>query len=127
MARILVIDDCRTVISSVQAALGLDGHEVEGLELLTLLPQILDERPPALILLDLHLPGITRLQLGKLLKGMRGGDIPLCIYSARPRDEISDAAQQLGAVATLEKGRPLTELRHLVSEILRRGGKKRAS
>jgi DNA-binding response OmpR family regulator len=120
MARILVIDDCRTVLSSVHAALHLDGHQVEGLELLVALPRLLRERPPDLILLDLQMPGVSGLKLGQLLKGMSGGDVPVCVYSSRPRRELQAAAQEMGAVASLEKGRPMTELRHLVTTILRR-------
>src|SRR5689334_6304150 len=98
MGHILVIDDCRTVISAVRAALAPEGHDVEGVDLLVNLPSIMSDRPPDLILLDLQMPGVSGVKLGKMLQGFAKTTVPVCIYSSRPRPELAAAAREIGAV-----------------------------
>lgn len=125
MGRVLIIDDSATVVQAVRAALAQDGHEVDSVDLFVRLPGVLTERPPQLILLDLEMPGVSGLRLGKLLGSLTKFPTPVCLYSSRPINELAAVAREIGAAAFLEKSRPMHELRRLVSDLLRRGARVR--
>jgi DNA-binding response OmpR family regulator len=118
MGRILIIDDSATVVAAVRAALGQDGHQVEYLEVFAGLFSVLSTRPPDLILLDLHMPGISGVKLGGLLRAHTKRAVPVCVYSARPLDEMLAAAREIEAAAVVEKSRPLDDLRCIVAGLL---------
>ncbi len=116
MAHVLVVDDCRTVLAAVRGALEADGHEVRGVSLVASVPSLIQEQRPDVILLDLQLSGISGVDLGRTFGAL---GIPVVVYSSAPRADVQRAAREVGAVASLEKGRPMTELRHLVAQVLR--------
>jgi CheY-like chemotaxis protein len=73
--------------------------------------------PPALVLLDLDLPGMSGLDLARRLKGdarLRG--IPIVAISASVMKDERNQARQAGCVGFLEKPFDIQELRRLVAE-----------
>lgn len=75
--------------------------------------------PPALVLLDLDLPGMSGLELARRLKADgRLHRIPLLAISASVMKDERTQALQVGCAAFLEKPFDIQELRHLVAEAL---------
>lgn len=75
--------------------------------------------PPALVLLDLDLPGMSGLDLARRLKAdarLRG--IPLVAISASVMKDERNQARQAGCVGFLEKPFDIQELRRVVAEAL---------
>jgi CheY-like chemotaxis protein len=73
--------------------------------------------PPALVLLDLDLPGMSGLELARQLKAdsrLRG--IPIVAISASVMKDERNQARQAGCVGFLEKPFDIQELRRLVAE-----------
>lgn len=70
---------------------------------------------PALIILDLNLPGIRGLEVLSALKGdARVRSVPVIVLSGSSREEDVDAAYQAGANAYLSKPLDFAELRRAV-------------
>jgi CheY-like chemotaxis protein len=70
---------------------------------------------PALILLDLNLPGIRGMEVLTRLKGDRAlRMVPVIVLSGSSREEDVDAAYEAGANAYLSKPLDYTELRRIV-------------
>jgi len=59
-------------------------------------------RPPACLLLDVHLAGMSGLDLQRELKA-RGSTIPVIVMTAFDEDRVRDEARRIGCVAYLDK------------------------
>ena len=69
--------------------------------------------PPALILLDLRMPGMSGQQFRALqLQDVGLRDIPILLLSAEP--DLGDIAVRLGAAGSFRKGGPQTALRDAI-------------
>ncbi len=117
-ARILAVDDDPQALRYVRDALAADGYEpvVTGdpKEALNLMA----ERPPQLILLDLVLPGTDGIDLmGEMLKT---ADVPVIFLSAYGRDELIARAFEMGAADYVVKPFSPTELSARIKAALRR-------
>ena len=114
MARVFVVDDCKTVLAGVRVALERAGHEVRCASLAAAVPGEVRDWRPDVVLLDLQLDGVSGLDVGRTVVAL---GVPVCVFSSAPRVILARAAEEIGAVAFLEKGRPLTELQHLVARV----------
>lgn len=79
----------------------------------------IEAAPPALVLLDLDLPGMPGLELARRLKAdprLRG--IPIVAISASVMKDERSRARQAGCVGFLEKPFDLQELRRVVAEAI---------
>ncbi len=118
---VLVVDDEATVRQALERALRLEGFAVttaaDGLEALAAVAQ----RPPAVIVLDVMMPGLDGVSVVRRLRG-DGIDVPVCMLSAR--DEVEDrvAGLQAGADDYLVKPFAIAELTARLEALLRRGG-----
>jgi DNA-binding response OmpR family regulator len=118
---VLVVDDEATVRQALERALRLEGFAVttasDGLEALAAVAQ----RPPAVIVLDVTMPGMDGVSVVRRLRG-DGIDVPVCMLSAR--DEVEDrvAGLQAGADDYLVKPFAIAELTARLAALLRRGG-----
>lgn len=73
--------------------------------------------PPALVLLDLDLPGMSGLDLARRLKAdARLRSIPIVAISASVMKDERNQARQAGCVGFLEKPFDIQELRRMVAE-----------
>ena len=118
---VLVVDDEATVRQALERALRLEGFAVataaDGREALTAVAQ----KPPAVIVLDVMMPGLDGVSVVKRLRN-DGVDTPVCMLSAR--DEVEDrvAGLQAGADDYLIKPFAIAELTARLEALLRRHG-----
>lgn len=97
-----VIDDDEAVRDSMRALLESMGMEVSDYPSARDFLLCLDDRPMGCILLDLHMPGMTGLELLDLLR-MRGLRVPVVAVSGRIDDALRERVLRAGALALLEK------------------------
>lgn len=123
MGRILVIDDSPTVVVALREALAPSGHEVETLEVFTDLAPAIRTRPPDLIVLDLEIPALSGLEMGRFVRRFEREHVPILIHSGRAETELREAAEALGAAGWVPKGLPPSELRRRVEAALQEEGR----
>jgi two-component system response regulator MprA len=120
--RVLVVDDERAVRESLERALALHGFEVvtaaEGLEALRV---IQSDAPPAVIVLDILMPGLDGLQLTRRLRA-DARQTPILLLTARDQVEHRVTGLETGADDYLVKPFALDELVARLRALLRRVG-----
>ncbi len=120
-ARILVVEDDRSVRDAVERALRFEGYEVvtarDGAEGLSVL---MNDRPDAIVL-DVMMPHVDGLEACRRIRA-RGDTTPILILTAR--DMVSDrvAGLDAGADDYLVKPFALEELLARIRALLRRAG-----
>ena len=80
------------------------------------LRRLLDEGPFDLSLLDLHMPGLTGLEVLAQLRSM-GQSIPSILMTADPSRAVELAALELGVITMLRKPIPAEVLRVVVEQV----------
>ncbi|MGF1666334.1 MAG: response regulator transcription factor [Acidimicrobiia bacterium] len=116
---VLVVDDDRSIRDSLVRGLGLEGFAVkaaaDGETALDLFGSA------DILVLDLGLPGIDGIEVIRRIRG-DGGEVPICVLSAR--DEVEDRVRGLetGADDYLVKPFALAELVARLNALLRRRG-----
>jgi two-component system response regulator MprA len=119
--RILVVDDEPAVREAVDRALRLEGYETElaadGAQAL----EVLADRAPDALVLDLLMPHVDGLEVCRRLRAA-GDDTPVLVLTAR--DAVPDRVRGLDAGADdyLVKPFALEELLARLRALLRRGG-----
>jgi two-component system sensor histidine kinase RpfC len=117
--RILVADDQDESLRAVVALLrGLDVHIEVASSGSDALRQLLAARFD-LSLLDMHMPGLTGLEVMSQLRTM-GQTVPSILMTGNPSREIEIAALELGAVTMLRKPIPGEMLRIVVEQVITR-------
>jgi len=117
-ARILVVDDDRTVADGVTRYLRREGFEVE---IETEGPAALERAlasPPDLVVLDLMLPGMGGLEVFERLRA--AAPVPVIFLTARGAEEDRVTGLELGADDYLAKPFSPRELTARVKSVLRR-------
>ncbi|MDZ4405028.1 response regulator transcription factor, partial [Prosthecobacter sp.] len=123
MSKILIVEDESDIAELIALHLEREGHEAvciaNGLQAL---PAAL-EHSPALIVLDLMLPGLDGVQIFKRLRAdTRTATIPVIILTAKAQVTDKIAGLELGADDYLTKPFGAQELLARVRAVLRRGG-----
>ena len=118
-ARVLIVEDDDAVRSAVERGLGLHGFDVEASADAETALATFEARAPRLLVLDVGLPGMSGIDLCRLLRD-RGAEVPILILSAR--DQVGDrvAGLQAGADDYLVKPFALDELVARADALLRR-------
>lgn len=104
MARILVVDDSQLVVRYLQRMLTAWGHQVEALDSFVRLTAAVATSPPDLLILDLHMPALSGVATGKLVRTHQLREVPILIYSSAPEAELEAAARELRAAGYVQKG-----------------------
>ena len=115
--RILVVDDDPTVLRYVRDALESEGYTAIVTGESKELQELLREKRPALVLLDLMLPGADGIELMESVPEL--GDVPVIFISAYGRDETVARALESGAADYIVKPFSPTELAARVRAALR--------
>lgn len=119
--RILVVDDDEDVRSVVRRALLAEGHQVDTAESVSEAREVLAEREPHLLVLDLGLPDGSGLALCHALRA-EGFSFPILILTARSGVALRVKGLDAGADDYLAKPFAIAELRARVRALSRRSG-----
>ena len=103
---VLVIDDDKSILDVIQSLLEIEGHDSvcisDSLKVLAFLNALHDHELPAVILLDLMMPGLSGYEIATLLSQIeRYRSIPIVIMTANSRVHGCEGIQ--GAVDFLTK------------------------
>jgi CheY-like chemotaxis protein len=116
--RVLHVEDDPGCAELVRLALEPD-HEVIGARDAVTALAAVEASPPALILLDLHLPGLPGFELYRQLRLLPAAvTIPVVVVSGRVMQDEPAQARRLGCAGFVEKPFGLDDLRRAVAEAL---------
>src|SRR5438094_3826476 len=115
--RILIVDDERPILLTLEALLGRYGYQVETAATAAVGLKLLKTKPPALVLLDLQLPDAEGLQMLDQIKS-EFPDTPVVILTAH--DSLNNAIESIkrGAYHFISKPYAPEELLSLVEKAL---------
>lgn len=117
---ILVVDDDRLVLAALADGLRAAGYLVTG----TASPEdaigIAEHDPPDLALLDVRMPGMSGIELGRRLRDQ--GGVPFLFLSAYGDREIVKQATAEGALGYLVKPLDIQQIVPSIEAALARGG-----
>jgi len=119
-ARILVVDDEPQIRRALRAGLAAQGYDVA---LVATGEEALDQaalQPPALVVLDLSLPGLGGLEVCRQLR--EWSDVPILVLSAHGQERDKVSALDSGADDYLTKPFGMDELLARIRAALRRRG-----
>jgi DNA-binding NtrC family response regulator len=117
MADILIVDDDRAVATAFQQFLGFEGHDCRLASSAADALQLIGERRPNLVMMDVRMPGIDGLQA---LEQIRAGfpDVSVVIMTAYGSSQTSIDAIRSGAFDYLTKPLDLDQLREVIRKAL---------
>jgi len=118
--RILVVDDEDAILKVVEYALAQEGFEVHTARDAERAESLFAELAPALVILDVMLPGKNGLELARELRGR--SDVPIVMLSARAEEVDRILGLEFGADDYVTKPFSPRELVSRVRAILRRAG-----
>ena len=122
MADILVVDDDQSIATAFERFLRHEGHECALASNAEDALRLVEERHPALVFMDVRMPGVDGLQALKTLRG-RHPDVYVVIMTAHGTSQTSIDAIRDGAFEYVTKPLDLDELRTIIGHALSaRGG-----
>lgn len=116
--RVLVVEDEDTLAESIRYHLERDGYDVEVIGDGRLAVEAAAQRPPALVILDLMLPGLGGLDVLRHLR--RSSTVPVIIVTAKDTEADKVTGLELGADDYVTKPFSMRELVSRVRANLRR-------
>ena len=116
---VLIADDNRLLLSTFGMLLRMQGHEVMEADSGARALELAAERRPDAAVIDLHMPVVTGLQVGRCLSFM---DVPFILISAYDDSDVRDAALACGASDYLLKPATGEELAAAVARCLEAAG-----
>ena len=121
MALVLIVDDSKTSRAYCRAILSNAGHDVieasDGEQAL----DVMADRPPDCVVLDLLMPGLSGLELMEVLGG-RSEPTPIVVLTSSFEDTDRQRCLRLGARAFVNKPVSCDELTRAVRDALSTGG-----
>ena len=117
MPGLLVIDDDRSVVHLVRAALKTTDIEVQAAESAEEGLKVLQKFQPDLLLLDIVLPGISGIELFERIREI-DARVPVIFITAGGESDTAIEAMKLGALDFLLKPLDVSRVRQLVNQAL---------
>lgn len=109
--KILLIDDSEVSLHFTSRALGKAGFEVRTTADVNDLHNVLGGWRPDVILTDVDMPGVTGLELCRMLKSSyETAHVPVVLFSALPSQELENVARECEADGFLSKANGLERL-----------------
>jgi len=109
--KILLIDDSEVSLHFTSRALGKAGYEVRTTADVNDLHTVLGGWRPDVILTDVDMPGVTGLELCRMLKSnYETAHVPVVLFSALPSQELENVARECEADGFLSKANGLEQL-----------------
>ena len=118
MAKILIVDDEPSIVELARVYLAREGYQVESVASGPSALEQIRRHPPALVILDVMLPGMDGFEVCRRLR--EGSDVPILMLTARGDDTDKIVGLELGADDYLAKPFNPRELTARVKAILRR-------
>jgi PAS domain S-box-containing protein len=118
MARILIVDDERSIRTTLAEFIREEGHDVFTAEDATQALQLLTERNPAVVVTDIILPRMTGVSLLKRINEI-APDTQVLMITGEPTAETAAEAVRLGAFDYLSKPIGRTDFKSAVTSALR--------
>jgi FixJ family two-component response regulator len=115
---IAIIEDDESVRRALGRLLGSLGWNVELFTAAEEFLQAPEQPPPACLLLDVYLPGLSGLELQQRLKAA-GRTIPIIFMTGHANERLREQVLQAGALALLEKPFEEQVLREAVEKVRR--------
>jgi two-component system response regulator RegX3 len=122
--RVLVVEDERAITEALQYAFELEGFEVESVANGRAGLDSVRRRPPAVVVLDLMLPGMSGLDVCRQLR--YESNVPIIILTARDAEADKVAGLELGADDYMTKPFSIRELVARVRAQVRRSARSRS-
>ena len=126
MADILVVDDDQSIATAFERFLRHEGHRPTLASNAEDALRFVEERRPALVFMDVRMPGVDGLQALKMLRG-RYPDVYVVIMTAHGTSQTSIDAIRAGAFEYVIKPLDLDELRTIIDHALSAKGGEAAS
>lgn len=111
--KILLIDDSEVSLHFTSRALGKAGYDVRVTADVNDLHSVLGGWCPDVILTDVDMPGLTGLELCRMLKSSyETAHVPVVLFSSLPSQELESVARECEADGYLSKANGLEQLPH---------------
>jgi len=122
LARLLIVDDDRTLVSLLSQMVGFSGHTSIGAYGGQQALDLVASQPIDLMLLDLMMPDIDGFEtLRRLRKMPQGEDLPVVVVTAMPDPDIDQRVERAGGNACLRKPVNFDTLEGAIQAHLRHG------
>jgi CheY-like chemotaxis protein len=109
--KVLLIDDSEISLHFVAGVLSRAGYEVRTADDVDKLEGVLGDWRPDVILTDVNMPGISGIELCKMLKSnYETAHVPVVLFSAVPQQELEGMARDCEADGCLSKANGLDRL-----------------
>jgi DNA-binding response OmpR family regulator len=117
--RILVVDDEPHILRLLKDALTRRGYEVVGASSGEQAIALAQEEPPALIFMDVMMPGMSGLAATRAIRATEGlADVPIFLLTARGQEQDVQDGMEAGADEYLTKPFSPRQLAQMVDEKL---------
>ena len=125
-AKILVVEDDRNILLGLEEVLKSDGFEVAVCNRGDSALAAIEQHRPALVVLDIMLPGQSGYDICKQLRA-KGNSVPVLMLTAKSQEIDKVVGLELGADDYLTKPFGVKELLARIQALLRRSGSRESS
>jgi phosphoserine phosphatase RsbU/P len=109
--KVLLIDDSEISLHFVASVLLRAGYDVRTADEVDKISSVLGDWRPDVILTDVNMPGVSGLELCRMLKSnYETAHVPVVLFSAVPPHELEDMARDCEADGFLSKANGLDRL-----------------
>src|SRR5688572_16764817 len=117
--KVLLIDDSEISLYFVAGVLHRAGYDVRTADDVDKIEGVLGDWRPDIILTDVHMPGVSGLELCRMLKSnYETAHVPVVLFSAVPNHELEGMARDCEADGFLSKANGLDRLPKELADLI---------